>query len=382
MAVLLQPVRAVVFDAAGTLLSPKRSVGFWYAAALARRGLPADAADLDRRFPKAFKAVRAGKPYPDSEDAELAFRREVVRGTLGDACPPALFEPVFAELFALFGTGEPWVVAPDAVAVLSALRFLGLRVALLSNADRRMRTVLAQLGLASHFEQVFLSAETGFPKPDRRAFDAVVRRLGLPSQSVMHVGDSREEDAGGAVAAGLRACWLTADKTTVVPGAHRVGSLIEVVDLVRAEAVAHNERRGFDRPVRNMLADLRGLPIEPSRSSEKPMMRMNGIADLLRRARDGEAGALKGVSDLARHAIGAEETGMDARGVLLDAWSSVVPPRLRDKCFPVDLDRESLVVYCSSPVARNELRFAERALIAAVRRLPGCSGVSKIAYRM
>ena len=379
---VLTPIRAVVFDAAGTLVYPKRSVGVQYAEVLKKRGFDADAREFDRRFPKAFKAARAGKPYPASPDEELAFWRAVVRDTLGDACPEGAFETVFSELFARFGSGAAWAAAPEAVAVLSALRFLGLRVVLLSNSDRRMRRVFEDLGLAGHFEKIHLSAETGFPKPDRRAFDAVVRHLGLLPASVLHVGDSREEDAAGAVAAGLRACWLTADKETVVPGAHRVGSLLEVVDLVRAEAVAHNERRAFDRPVRNLIADLRGLPEERSRAQEKNIFRTSGIADLLRRARDGEADALKGVSHLARHAIGAEETGMDARGALLDAWTSVVPPRLRDKCFPVDLDRDALVVFCASPVVRNELRFAERALVAAVRRLPGCSGVNKIAYRM
>lgn len=375
-------IRAVVLDAAGTLVFPKKSVGSQYAEVLRRRGIEADAASLDKRFSKTFKALRAGKPYPDSEDAERAFWREVVRGALAEACPPASFDEVFAELFQRFGTAAAWRVAPDAVAALSALRFLGLRLVLLSNSDRRMRVVLEELGLTAFFDKVILSSETGYPKPDKRAFAAAVNALRLAPGEVLHVGDSREEDAVGALSAGLRACWLTPDKDGLVSGAYRAGTLTEVVDLVRGEAVGDRERNGFKRPVRNLIADLRGLPEDDSRSQERPMTGTFGIADLLRRARDGDAGALRGVSDLARGVLGAEEAGMDARGMLLDSWSSIITPRLQGKCFPVDVDRDALVVLCTTPVARNELKFVERALITAVRRLPGCSGVNKIAYRM
>lgn len=376
------PIRGVVLDAAGTLVFPKKSVGSQYAEALRAHGVDADAVALEKRFSKTFRAVRAGKPYPDSEDAERAFWRAVVRGTLADACPPALLDEVFDGLFKKFGTGAAWRVAPDAFAALSALRFLGIRLVLLSNSDRRMRVVLDDLGLAPFFEKIVLSAETGFPKPDKRAFAAAVNALGLAPGEVLHVGDSREEDAAGALSAGLRACWLTPDKDTLVSGAYRAATLTEVVGLVRGEAVGDNERAGFRRPVRNLIADLRGLPEETTRSVERPMSGTFGITDLLRRARDGDAAALRGVSELARGVIGAEEKDMDARGMLLDSWSSIITPRLRGKCFPVDVDRDALVVLCTTPVARNELKFVERALITAVRRLPGCSGVNKIAYRM
>ena len=376
------PIRAVVFDAAGTLVFPARPVGATYAEALERRGIAADGALFERRFPAACRAARGGRPYPGNENEERLFWRDVVARTFDDACPPALFDAVFDELFARFGEPDAWRAAPDAYAALAALRFLGLRLVLLSNADRRMHRVLEGLGLASFFDRVFLSSETGFPKPDARAFATVVRFLKLPSESALYVGDSREEDAAGAVAAGLRACWLTGDTTTLVPGAHRAPTLTAVVELVRAEAVRDHATRDFDRPTRNLIAELRGLPPERSRSSERAMSSVADVADVLRRAREGDPAALKAVAHLARGAIGAEEAGMDARGVLLDAWSKLVPPRLRGKCHPVDLDRDALVVFCVSPVARNELKFAERALIAAVRGLPGCSGVNRVVCRL
>lgn len=376
------PIRAVVLDAAGTLVFPARPVGESYAEALASRGVDADARTIEKRFLPAFRAARSGKPYPESEAAEKAFWRDVVRRTLAEDCPAPLFDAVFEELFAGFGIPETWRVAPDAHAALSALRFLGLRLALLSNSDRRMRAVLEGHGLASFFDRIFLSSETGRPKPDARAFDAAVRFFKLPPASVMHVGDSRGEDAEGAVAAGMRACWLTDKADAMVPGAHRVSSLTAMVELIRAESVDANARREFGRPVRNLIADFRGLPRETSRSPERGLSSVGDVADILRRAREGDTSALQAVSKLARGAIGAEEAGMDARGVLLDSWSRIIPPRLRGKCHPVDLDRDALVVFCVTPVARNELKFVERAIVAAVRGLTGCSGVNRIVCRM
>ncbi len=377
------PIRAVSLDLTGTLLFPKPSFGSRFAAALRRRGLEADSAAIERRIPRSMRAARAGKPYPDNDDAERDFLRDIVRGALAEDCPPDAFDAVFAELARELSCGDGWRAAPDAFAALSALRFLGLRVVVLSNGGRSMRRVLDDLGLAPLIDAILLSAETGTPKPDKRAFAAAVRAAGCRPGELLHVGDSPDEDATGALSAGLRACLLSQDPDAVaVPGAHRAANLAGVVDLVRGEAVAGLERRTFDRGVRNLVADLRALPEDFSRSQERPLASTTGIADLLRRAADGDASALKGVSDLARGAIGAEETGMDARGTLLDTWSTLISPRLRDKCFPVDIERDALVVLCTSTVARNELKFVERALIAAVRRLPGCSGVNRVVVRL
>lgn len=376
------PLRAVSLDLTGTLIFPKPSFGSRFAAALRRRGLEADSAAIERRLPGAMRAARAGKPYPDNDDAERALLRDIVRGALAGDCPPEAFDTVFDELASELSRGEGWRAAPDALPALDALRFLGLRLVVLSNGGRSMRRVLDDLGLTPHFQKILLSAETGTPKPDRRAFAAAVRAAGCHPGELLHVGDSPDEDAAGALAAGVRAALLGAGPGVAVPGAHRVATLAEVVALVRDEAVAPLERRTFGRRVRNLVADLRALPEDLSRSQEKPLSATSGIADLLRRAADGDTSALRGVSDLARGAIAAEETGMDARGTLLDAWPTLITPRLRDKCFPVDIERDTLVVLCTSTVARNELKFVERALLAAVRRLPGCSGVNRVAVRL
>ncbi|HEY6237168.1 MAG TPA: HAD hydrolase-like protein, partial [Candidatus Elarobacter sp.] len=51
-------------------------------------------------------------------------------------------------------------------------------------------------------------------KPAREAFDALVAAFGVPREQVWYVGDNARGDAGGALAAGLRAVWFNWENQT------------------------------------------------------------------------------------------------------------------------------------------------------------------------
>jgi putative hydrolase of the HAD superfamily len=175
-------VQAVTIDLAGTLLFPHPSVGSVYAACALRHGVDVSAAELDAAFPLGFKgAPRQAKPE--------AFWREVVMRSFGPALPASKFEVVFRDCWEAFGRGSAWRVAPAAITALTAIRFLGIKVAALSNADARMRTVLADKGLTYLFDGIFLSDETGATKPDPKAYAHAARQLGVALSALVHVGD-------------------------------------------------------------------------------------------------------------------------------------------------------------------------------------------------
>ena len=83
-------------------------------------------------------------------------------------------------------------------------------VALVTNGPPDVqRLKLDQTGLAGHFSAVLISGELGLGKPDPAIFHRAVGSLGAdPLESVM-VGDSWERDIEGALAAGLRAIWIS-----------------------------------------------------------------------------------------------------------------------------------------------------------------------------
>jgi putative hydrolase of the HAD superfamily len=71
------------------------------------------------------------------------------------------------------------------------------------------RYVLDRAGLLEHFHEVVISDEVGIRKPRAEIFTAVLERLGLSAEQVIHVGDNLAADVAGAAAVGMRTAWLT-----------------------------------------------------------------------------------------------------------------------------------------------------------------------------
>lgn len=253
--------------------------------------------------------------------------------------------------------GAGATLVSEAPAALAALRFLGVRTIL--RADAAQRDFFERTGLAA-----FADAVSGAAVP--------------PAPDLLVVG-AEAAPLLAAIRAGARAVWLGAGDPP--PGAHRASDLSGVVALVRSE-FARPSRAGFDRTTRNLVADLRGLPRESGAAEERRFSGTAGLADLLLRAADADPGAVKALRELAGNAVRIEDRAEDARDRILDAWPAIVPKALRTSCFPVELTKDALVVLCTSAVARNELRFAERMVLDAVRALPGCFGVNRIVYRV
>lgn len=90
---------------------------------------------------------------------------------------------------------------------LAALKEGGLKLGVLS--DFPPETKLAHLGLAGLWDTVLCSEQIGRLKPDRAAFEELVRRMDLPPEHILYVGNSVPYDIAGARQAGLRAALVT-----------------------------------------------------------------------------------------------------------------------------------------------------------------------------
>jgi REG-2-like HAD superfamily hydrolase len=131
-----------------------------------------------------------------------AFWKFVVQASTG--CPDARF---FEEVYAYYERPEAWTLAPGAAAALTRLRQAGVRTAVVSNFDLRLRPILASLGCLPLFDEVVVSAEVGAEKPNPVIFESALQRLRLRECDVVHVGDDRRNDIWGARDAGITA-WL------------------------------------------------------------------------------------------------------------------------------------------------------------------------------
>ncbi len=215
-------IQAVTFDVGGTLMEPWPSVGGIYADVAGRLGAGAlDADVLDARFRSAWRTAHAGNGFDYSRRAWM----DLVRVTFSGLTERAEAPDLFGALWDRFTEPDAWRVFPDVVPCLEVLAARGLRIAAVSNWDERLRPLLHRLGLADRFEFVVASAEVGAHKPSREIFDHAAVRLGLPSSSLMDVGDSCREDLDGARSAGWQA--LLIDRCAV-SGPDRMAALTEL----------------------------------------------------------------------------------------------------------------------------------------------------------
>jgi putative hydrolase of the HAD superfamily len=95
------------------------------------------------------------------------------------------------------------------------------RLALFSNFDYApaLRRLLGQHGLDRLFDPIVISAEIGFRKPGRKAFELALAPIPHPRETVLFVGDSLVDDVAGAAGAGLTVAWINAAGAAPASGA-------------------------------------------------------------------------------------------------------------------------------------------------------------------
>jgi putative hydrolase of the HAD superfamily len=87
------------------------------------------------------------------------------------------------------------------------------------------------LRLRQFFDAIVVSCYAGETKPSKVIYEKAARRLGVPSESIMHVGDSLEADVEGARKAGLQSVWLRRGNEKV--GIEEIKSLRQLEGLLR-----------------------------------------------------------------------------------------------------------------------------------------------------
>ncbi|KAG5555924.1 hypothetical protein RHGRI_006540 [Rhododendron griersonianum] len=114
----------------------------------------------------------------------------------------------FEELYNYYTTEKAWHLCdPDAEKVFKALRTSGVKLAVVSNFDTRLRPLLRALNCDHWFDAMAVSAEVEAEKPNPTIFLKACELLGVKPEDAVHVGDDRRNDIWGARGAGCDA-WL------------------------------------------------------------------------------------------------------------------------------------------------------------------------------
>jgi len=210
-------IRAVLFDAAGTLLTPREPVGESYARLARDYGVTLSAWRVGDAFRRIF-AQAEPMVFPEAAPEEIpGLEREwwqrVVRATFLAADSTKRFsdfDAFFERLWARFSAPDSWLPRPGSHELLERLRARGLRTGVVSNFDRRLPKILEGLGLAAQLDAIVLPSDARAAKPDRRIFALALERIGVTAAEALFVGDDAQRDIEGARAAGLQAVDATA----------------------------------------------------------------------------------------------------------------------------------------------------------------------------
>jgi putative hydrolase of the HAD superfamily len=228
---------AITFDAGGTMIYCDPSPGEIYAHHLSRLGRPVRAEEVGPVFREAWadmqrRTVPGQDRYSSVAGGELAWWGAFVREVLRRLDHDAPWEPLLDDLFAAFCDASVWKVYPETVDTLDTLANHGIRLAVISNWDRRLPEILRKLDLVEKFETITVSSIEGVEKPSSRIFHRTLERLGISADETLHVGDSPLEDYRGAEKAGLGAALIDRHELFVDEPYRRISSLEELLDLL------------------------------------------------------------------------------------------------------------------------------------------------------
>jgi putative hydrolase of the HAD superfamily len=196
-------LRAVVFDAVGTLIYPAPPVCAVYDRIGRRHGAALGEAEIERRFRASFQQEEAHDRqlgYQTDEERERLRWAAIVRAVFHDQPDPS---GPLAELWDHFARPDAWACFSDVAPCLEWLQTRGLRTGVASNFDQRLRRVVAGLPALRGCEVVAISSELGWRKPAPAFFQALLHGLSLPAEQVLLVGDDWENDYQGGIRAGM-----------------------------------------------------------------------------------------------------------------------------------------------------------------------------------
>ena len=230
------PIKAVFFDAAGTLIKPARRVGETYSVIAAKHGVKASAAQIAERFRICFDAApRLAFPGAMGEQL-IALERDWWKQLVTAIFKPwsrfENFDDYFDELFAYFATPGAWSLYPEVPETLAMLKNRGMILDVISNFDSRLVRILDGLSIATSFEHIFTSSQVGHAKPDREIFEAALKQHALTADRALHVGDSEINDLQGALNAGLHGVLVDRGHEPFLATRLRIPNLSNLIALL------------------------------------------------------------------------------------------------------------------------------------------------------
>lgn len=130
-----------------------------------------------------------------------------------------------------------------AIPVLKEIREMGIKTALITNGTPELQYFkLKSLELENCFDEIIVSGETPYEKPDKRIFELMAEKLDIETNEMLYVGDHPVNDIDGSRKAGCIPVWVKTTGTWVFPEIEKPELQAETVKQIPDLIKRLNER--------------------------------------------------------------------------------------------------------------------------------------------
>ncbi len=84
----------------------------------------------------------------------------------------------------------------ELLSLIPSLKEQGYKIAVFSNYSSELRTVMKELTIDSLFDEIIISGEIGFQKPQKEAFDILFNKLNVLPQETVFIDDTKKSLEG------------------------------------------------------------------------------------------------------------------------------------------------------------------------------------------
>jgi putative hydrolase of the HAD superfamily len=205
-------IRAVLFDAVGTLIYPDPPAAEVYYREGRKLGSGYSVDEVASRFRASIK--RHHQAGAMSEELERERWRKIVYDVIDDV--DDFQQTLLSTLWEHFGSPSSWRLFDDVASAWQELSSRGYLLGIASNFDGRLRSICRSHPPLHECEHIFASSEVGFPKPELAFYRTVEKQLALRPEQILLIGDDEAADVTGPMVAGWQVRWLRRDRGEIL----------------------------------------------------------------------------------------------------------------------------------------------------------------------
>ncbi|KAH9424365.1 haloacid dehalogenase-like hydrolase domain-containing protein 3 [Dermatophagoides pteronyssinus] len=204
---MFKSIRLLSFDITKTLITTSNEIGAEFMKIASKYGLSPKCDDtvsrLNESFNKNFKHLNKQLPnfgLKANMTSEEWWTRliQLSFADIGynETSDQQKLQQASQQLYKYFSRGNLWHLNPDARELLSELRKQKpeITLAVASNFDERLETILRDLDIRHFFNFMFVSRQCGLAKPDQEFFRHILKTVEVRPNEYLHIGDDVEND--------------------------------------------------------------------------------------------------------------------------------------------------------------------------------------------